>query len=69
MQELADQYESEIEQVLKESAAKVDAITEQLRQQEASQRQEAAALQVSDAEDQPSTPATHSPAITLQSKQ
>jgi urease accessory protein UreE len=58
MQELADQYESEIEQVLKESAAKIDAITEQLRQQEASQRQEAAALQVCDAEDQPSTPAT-----------
>jgi hypothetical protein len=46
MQELADQYESEIEQVVKESAAKVNAITEQLRQQEASQRQEAAALQV-----------------------
>ncbi|WIA30201.1 hypothetical protein OEZ86_000293 [Tetradesmus obliquus] len=46
MQELAQQYESEIDQVLKESAAKIDAITEQLRQQEANQRQEAAALQV-----------------------
>lgn len=49
MQELADQYESEIEQVLKESAAKIDAILEQLRQQEASQQQEAAVLQVCDA--------------------
>lgn len=46
MQELAQQYESEIDQVLKESAAKIDAIREQLRQQEANQRQEAAALQV-----------------------
>jgi hypothetical protein len=49
IQEQAEQYEREIEQVLKESAAKLDAITEQLRQQEANQRQEAAALQVSDA--------------------
>jgi hypothetical protein len=52
MQELAERYESEIEQVLKESAAKIDAITEQLRQQEANQRQEAAALQVCHAKQQ-----------------
>eukprot|EP00882_Tetradesmus_deserticola_P029602 GHRQ01033172.1.p1 GENE.GHRQ01033172.1~~GHRQ01033172.1.p1 ORF type:complete len:156 (+),score=55.51 GHRQ01033172.1:1068-1535(+) len=44
-QELAEKYEIEIEQVLKDSAAKIDAITEQLRQQEASQRQEAAVLE------------------------